>query len=184
MRSNRSLFTVYCLLNFEHDADVDRDREQTGGDRNGQGCLFGRSTAHTPAHIERDREPAVAADADDLAQLDFGYVVRFAGKGRSPDWTPRRVFTDGRKTYIGFPENLDVMEAPPLFLLPSEGTKGDAKLVNYRVRGNYYIVDQVIRRAELRLGQAPQQVVTIERIGDARDVGATRAGASRLNYRR
>ena len=73
---------------------------------------------------------------------------------------PRRVFTDGRKTYIAFPRDLAAREAPPLFVL---GRAGEAQLVNYRVRDNYYVVGQVVRRAELRLGQNPQQVVVIER---------------------
>ena len=76
---------------------------------------------------------------------------------------PRQVFTDGSKTYIAFPRDLATREAPPLFVL---GRRGEAQLVNYRVRDNYYVVDQVVRRAELRLGQNPQQVVVIERTGE------------------
>ncbi len=93
-----------------------------------------------------------------LADLDFDYTIR--AKGDTPDWMPLRVFTDGHKTYIAFPASLDAKEAPPLFVL---SRKGDAQLVNYRQRGNYYIVDQVIRKAELRLGESPQEVVRIER---------------------
>ena len=100
-------------------------------------------------------EPAVR-----LSDLDFGYRIR--SRGRAPDWMPRRVFTDGHKTYIAFPKDLDSKDAPPLFVL---GRRGEAQLVNYRVRRNYYIVDQVIRQAELRLGRSPQEIVTIERQG-------------------
>jgi len=101
---------------------------------------------------------AIIAPSVNLSDLDFGYRIR--AKGTRPDWMPRRVFTDGHKTYIAFAGNLNTQEAPPLFVL---SPKGDAQLVNYRQRGNYYIVDQVIRRAELRLGQSPQQIVIIER---------------------
>ncbi len=92
--------------------------------------------------------------------LDFNY--RIHAKGRRPDWMPLRVFTDGHKTYIAFPASVSsgTVEAPPLFVL---SPKGDVQLVNYRQRGNYYIVDQVIQRGELRLGEAPQQIVSIER---------------------
>ena len=38
---------------------------------------------------------------------------------------------------------------PPLFVI---GPGGDAELVNYRVRQNYYIVDRLFAAAELRLG--------------------------------
>jgi type IV secretion system protein TrbG len=110
------------------------------------------------------RQQAQAADtviapAVNLSDLDFNYRIQPKGK-RPPDWTPLRVFTDGHKTYIAFPADLDTKEAPPLFVLSA---KGDAQLVNYRQRGNYYIVDQVVQRAELRLGETPQQIVSIER---------------------
>lgn len=103
-------------------------------------------------------QEAVIAPSVKLADLDFGYRIR--ARGPVPNWMPRRVFADGHKTYIAFPQNLDAREAPPLFVL---GQRGDAQLVNYRQRGNYYIVDRVIDRAELRLGAAPQQIVSIER---------------------
>lgn len=36
-------------------------------------------------------------------------------------------------------------------------------MVNYRVKGDYYVVDRLFDRAELRLGEHPQQLVRIER---------------------
>ena len=42
-------------------------------------------------------------------------------------------------------------------------TDGGSELVNYRMRGNYYIVDRLFAAAELRLGAEPQQVVRILR---------------------
>jgi type IV secretion system protein VirB5 len=53
-----------------------------------------------------------------------------------------------------------VGDAPPLFV---KGNDGNSDLVNYRVRGNYYVVDQLFATAELRLGQDHQQVVCIKR---------------------
>jgi type IV secretion system protein VirB9 len=58
-----------------------------------------------------------------------------------------------------------VTEAPPLFVL---GKNGDAQLVNYRVKGDWYIVDRLFSKAELRLGQAPQMVIAIVR-ADSKD---------------
>lgn len=46
------------------------------------------------------------------------------------------------------------------------GSKGNTELVNYRLRGNYYIVDRLFAAAELRMGEDPQQVVRITRTGD------------------
>ena len=79
-----------------------------------------------------------------------------------PDWRPLRAFDDGRQTFIEFPPSLAVGEAPPLFLVDR---KGEAQLVNYRLRGRYYIVDRLFDAAELRLGTKRQQVVRISRTG-------------------
>lgn len=89
--------------------------------------------------------------------LRFDYII----KGDSPNWRPTRVFDDGKKTFIQFPESLAVSEAPPLFVTDRKGKK--SKLVNYRVKGEYYVVDRLFDAAELRLGEKDQVVVRIER---------------------
>ena len=58
------------------------------------------------------------------------------------------------------PDQLPATDAPPLFIL---GASGDAELVNYRLRGNYYIVDHLFRAAELRIGEKDQTVVRIRK---------------------
>lgn len=93
-----------------------------------------------------------------VEQLRFDYTI----SGDSPAWRPLRAFDDGRQTFVEFPASLTVGEAPPLFLV---GTDGTAQLVNYRVRGHFYIVDRLFTAAELRLGTKHPQVVRIERIG-------------------
>jgi P-type conjugative transfer protein TrbG len=102
-----------------------------------------------------------------LENLDFDYVVT----GDNPSWKPLRAFDDGRHVYIEFPATLDRGDAPPLFVIGVEGT---SDLVNYRVRGNYYIVDQIFSAAELRLGQDHQQVVRITRGGSRLSATASR----------
>ena len=79
-----------------------------------------------------------------------------------------RAFDDGQKTYIQFPPKVTVTEAPPLFVM---GRNGDAQLVNYRVKGDWYIVDRLFDKAELRLGQAPQTIVAIVRADAQRLMG-------------
>lgn len=91
-----------------------------------------------------------------LESLRFRYAI----SGDNPPWRPVRAFDDGSKVYIEFPGRIDQGEAPPLFVI---GPDGDNQLVNYRVRGNYYIVDRLFAAAELRLGTDPQQVVRISR---------------------
>lgn len=108
--------------------------------------------------------PAGAGDGGGLGKLDlrrvnFNYLVQ-RQKGDPPRWTPLRAFDDGAKTYIQFPPGRLTSEAPPLFVL---GANGDAQVMNYRVKGDYYVVDRLFDQAELRLGAAPQQLVRIVR---------------------
>ena len=91
-----------------------------------------------------------------LEGLNFDYRL----SGDDPDWKPIRVFDDGRQVYIQMPANIATTDMPPLFVL---GEDGDAELVNYRVRGSYYVVDRLFRAAELRLGERNQTVVRIAR---------------------
>jgi type IV secretion system protein VirB9 len=91
-----------------------------------------------------------------LDSLHFNYEIT----GDSTPWKPVRAFDDGTHVYIEFPHALDRGDAPPLFV---KGADGTSDLVNYRVRGNYYVVDQLFANAELRLGQDHQKVVRIKR---------------------
>jgi len=134
----------------QQDADQQRD-DRDDHQQFDKGEAEGASSGVTSGAIDRGVT---------LKKLDFGYRVT-AESGAEPKWMPRRVFTDGRKTYIGFPRDLATTSAPPLFVL---GREGEAQLVNYRVKGGYYVIDQVIERAELRLGKEPQQVVSIIRM--------------------
>lgn len=92
----------------------------------------------------------------DIDNLRFRYAI----SGDDPPWRPVRVFDDTHRVYIQFPARLDQGEAPPLFVV---GPSGENQLVNYRVRGRYYVVDRLFAAAELRLGEDPQQVVRITR---------------------
>jgi type IV secretion system protein VirB9 len=107
--------------------------------------------------------PGVAVDA-----LNFNYRI----DGDRPPWRPLRAFDDGRQVFIEFPPSLGQREAPPLFVT---GEGGRAELVNYRVRGHYYVVDRLFAAAELRLGEKRQQVVRIVRDDPRR--GGGRSGS-------
>lgn len=94
-----------------------------------------------------------------LGDLNFGYSI----EGDRPDWRPVRVFDDGRQVYIQMPAAITTTDAPPLFVV---GRKGGVELVNYRVKDNYYIVDRLFSRAELRHGEKNQTVVRIVKTGE------------------
>ena len=93
--------------------------------------------------------------AEYLSNLNFNYSLR--GKAR---WKPVRVFNDGVKTIIEMPEAMKQTEAPSLLVVRAGGnvknTK-DASLVNYRVQGDRYIVDQVFDEAVLLAGVGKRQ---------------------------
>jgi len=105
-----------------------------------------------------------------LSRLRFRYRI----SGDAP-WKPLRAFDDGEKVYLQFPSGLRQGEAPPLFVI---GTDGQPALVNYRVRDNYYIVDRLFAAAELRLGTGPQQIVRITRS----DTTTRRARSTRSDW--
>jgi type IV secretion system protein VirB9 len=110
------------------------------------------------AAAEAQAVQAVAGGIE-VDQLHFDYAV----SGDKPTWRPLRVFDDGRQTFIEFPATLAVGEAPPIFLLDREG---EAQLVNYRLKGRFYVVDRIFDVAELRLGTKHQQIVRISRMTD------------------
>lgn len=105
-----------------------------------------------------DEKAAAAPVASGLAldDLHFAYTL----SGDQPAWRPLRAFDDGRQTFIEFPANIAVGEAPPLFIVDA---RGGAQLVNYRVQGRFYVVDRLFDAAELRLGTKHQQIVRISR---------------------
>jgi len=97
--------------------------------------------------------PMVSAD-----QLKFDYELD--GDSSLP-WYPVRVFSDGRHVYIQMSAAMQSSEAPALVLL---NTNDESELVNYRVKGSYYIVDKLFDRAALIIGVGgDQKKVTISK---------------------
>jgi len=92
-----------------------------------------------------------------LSDLDFNYKASLVVGEKVPAWTPTMVFNDGAKTYIQFPSNMQ--DAPALFVGHGYGKE---RVVNYRVEGNYYIIDRVVKNMELRVGQSHPTVLSIK----------------------
>lgn len=109
--------------------------------------------------VQRAEEPGGAgspATGVAVEALNFRYRI----EGDEAPWRPVRAFDDGSQVFIEFPSTLSQGEAPPLFV---RGDGGRSELVNYRLRGRYYVVDRLFSAAELRLGERRQQVVRIVR---------------------
>jgi len=86
---------------------------------------------------------------DSISEKDISPEnMRFSYKISDDDqfFSPLRVFDDGKKTFIQMPKNL--REAPVLFITED----GQQSLVNYRIKGDFYIVDRLFEKAELRVG--------------------------------
>ncbi len=75
---------------------------------------------------------------------------------------PSRVFNDGSQVFIQTPELMDRTETPTLLVLDDSG---NATMVNYRVKENYFIVDKLFSRAELVLGSG-RDVTTVTIVWD------------------
>ncbi len=110
--------------------------------------------------LQQTREKETTDTAVSVENLNFDYNVDVK-KGRKPVWLPEKIFDDGRKTFIQFPEDMLNREAPVLFVM-GKGAK-EGQLVNYRMKNDYYVVDRLFERAELRLGTKKQTIVEIER---------------------
>lgn len=95
-----------------------------------------------------------------VEDLNFNYDVEVE-HGSKPKWMPVKVFDDGKKTFIQFPKEMLVREAPALFVL---STDDSTQLVNYRVKNEFYVVDRLFDKAELRLGQKDQTIVRISKV--------------------
>jgi type IV secretion system protein VirB9 len=104
------------------------------------------TTTQQAQQTQRQAEQVIAPQVR-LQDLSFAYDI--ASTQGEPRWKPVRVFDDGRKTYIQFPAHLATSEAPALFILSA---RHQTQLVNYRVKGPYYIVDRLFEQAELRVG--------------------------------
>jgi P-type conjugative transfer protein TrbG len=97
----------------------------------------------------------------DPAQLNFAYTVG----GANVPWKPIRAFDDGSHMYIQMPPGMKSSEAPALLVNAGSGSQ----MVNYRVKGNYYVVDRLVTDAILVSGVGrDQDRVTISYAGAAR----------------
>jgi type IV secretion system protein VirB9 len=101
-----------------------------------------------------DDLPAVA-----LSRLRFSYTVTASGNAR---FKPVRVMDDGTRTFITMSDSMTVDEAPVLFVVGADGTE---QLVNYRLRGNIFVIDRLADKLALISGTGGSQ----QRVDIARD---------------
>jgi type IV secretion system protein TrbG len=99
--------------------------------------------------------------AVDPARLNFAYTVA----GPDVPWKPVRAFDDGTHVFVQMPAGMQSSEAPALLINAGGGTQ----MVNYRVKGNYYVVDRLFDDAIMVAGVGrAQDRVTIAYAGGNR----------------
>lgn len=92
----------------------------------------------------REDSESKVASVESLENLYFDYRIQ----GGDENMRPVRVVDDGKKTFIQMTQNAANREAPVLVVLGPDGPE----MVNYRVKGDMYIVDRVFERGALILG--------------------------------
>ena len=76
----------------------------------------------------------------DPKYLSFNYTMTYF---RRPDWLPKNIYDDGKKTYIVMPKIVLQRQLPVCF----ENTKD---ILNYRVNGNVFVIDKLIKKITLK----------------------------------
>jgi len=84
--------------------------------------------------------------------LNFNYKIKVV-KGK-PSFKPLRAMDDGYHTYIAMNEELPQGEAPALIGISS---RGEEQMINYRLKGNLYVVDGTIFKLALISGVGRDQ---------------------------
>lgn len=102
-----------------------------------------------------DQNVTLAVDA---TKINFKYKIKAEG---NYSWTPVRVFDDGAKTYIQMSPEMKHNESPAFFV--KNGKELD--LVNFRIKGDYYIVDRLFEEGELRAGKHDKVRIIKEKRG-------------------
>ncbi len=92
---------------------------------------------------------AVKTAAVDPSELNFAYKI----DGPNLAFRPVRAFDDGSHVYIEMGAGMKASAAPALLIAAGVGTQ----MVNYRVDGNYYVVDRLFNQAELVAGVGREQ---------------------------
>ena len=135
-----------------------------GRRRHGEGEAGDRArdrnrSARRHATAASSRSPAV-----DPSQLNFSYEI----DGPNVPWRPLRAFDDGSHVYLEMPAGMKSSEAPALLIAAGGGTQ----MVNYRVRGSYFVVDRLFEKGVLLAGRRAAAGSRGNRVRGRSEVGA------------
>jgi type IV secretion system protein VirB9 len=115
---------------------------------------------------EQKADPPSDGAVSSLKSLDPGAMnFAYAVAGTKVPWKPVRAFDDGKHVYIQMPQRMESSESPVLMV----ASNGGNQMVNYRVKGDFYVIDRLFSEAVLVSGVGRNQDrVTIDYTGDPR----------------
>lgn len=131
------------------------------------GDNFAAYKAAIGAGAMRTGGPAMTLTASNASAGDIAHIELLAISGDNPSWKPLAAYTDGKKTYIQFPSEMQFSDSPTLLGINADGgvfSSPTERRVIYRWMGDRLIADTVMDRLKLVLGVGgSQQAVTLSR---------------------
>jgi type IV secretion system protein VirB9 len=118
----------------------------------------------------KDEKQLTPVNTEDLF---FGYKISHS----KYKIAPVQVFDDGQKTFLVMKNEIKTSEAPVIYV--EDALTGDIALVNYRIKGNYYIVDRIFDKAVVKLGKKEVKIkktVTSNKKDDDKIIFSRRRG--------
>lgn len=126
-----------------------------------------RWQALTQQKAEEHERGTIPETNEYLGNLDFNYDI-----DGSASWKPVRVYNDGQKMVLELPKSALTNEVPTLLVLRDEGgifSDEESEIVNYRLQGNRFIVDQIPKKVILITGVgSKQERVTVTHLSEGK----------------
>jgi len=125
-----------------------------------------QSIASAPDNSDQSAQNTDEPLQIDLSNAQFNYQYGMIS-GSKPSWYPELIFHTDRQTFIKFPKNFISDELPILVVADNNGIYGT--MVNWRMKGRYMVVDQVLHVARLQTGvnSTGTTIVQIEMVGNS-----------------
>lgn len=91
----------------------------------------------------RRNETNVTIEPINPEKINFNYAIKSI-KRKIPTWTPTNVFDDGVRIYVRFPSSLQIVNLPTVLEVAGRARN----VVNFRVVGEYYVLDSLYKHLE------------------------------------
>ncbi|MCF6767138.1 P-type conjugative transfer protein TrbG [Thiotrichales bacterium 19S11-10] len=113
---------------------------------------------HHDSNLGSNMDPGYSMD---LSDLNFNYQVSMYEGNNIPKWYPKRVFNNGSHTFIEFSKKFNTKAGMPVLVVQNDDGASQT-MINWRLRGNYMIVDSVLDHAFLQTGVDTTEKTMVE----------------------